>query len=108
MKDPTKVFALSKVFHERSRLAIMSVLATRREEVSFSELLRILKLTKGNLSVHLRTLEESGYIEVKKGYAGRTPRTTYRATPKGRHDFSTYLTILEDIITNIQGGKIGT
>ena len=57
--------------------------------------------------MHLRTLEESGYIEVTKGYAGRTPRTTYRATPKGRRDFSAYLTILEDIITNIQSGKTG-
>ena len=50
--NASRVFALSKVFHERARLGIMTVLVTRGEEVDWSELLSLLGLTKGNLAVH--------------------------------------------------------
>jgi len=98
VSEPTKVFALSKIFHERARLGIMSLLVTRREGVEFTELLRQLKLTKGNLALHLRRLEEEGYIKVDKGFVGRVPRTTYEVTPTGQRDFSAYLALLEEII----------
>ncbi len=98
MNDPTKVFALSKIFHERVRLGIMTVLVSRPEGVEFNELRKILKLTKGNLSVHVSKLEEAGYVEITKDFVGKTPRTTYFATPLGERDFSAYLSVLEDII----------
>lgn len=96
--DPTKVFALSKVFHERARLGIMTVLVSREDEVEFTELLGLLGLTKGNLAVHVSKLEEAGYLEVRKGFAGKIPRTAYLATDLGRRDFSDYLAILEEVI----------
>lgn len=98
MADPTKVFALSKIFHERARLGIMTVLVARKEPVEFTELLKTLKLTKGNLSLHLRKLEEEGYITVQKEFVGRVPRTTYLASTTGRRDFAAYLALLEEII----------
>lgn len=102
--DPSKVFALSKVFHERARLGIMSVLVSR-DDVEFTELLRLLSLTKGNLAVHASKLEEEGYIEVKKSFVGKVPRTTYRATAKGRRDFAAYLALLEDVIAAARHGS---
>lgn len=98
MRDPTKVFALSKIFHERVRLGIMTVLVSKPEGIEFRELIKILKLTKGNLSVHVSKLEEAGYVDVQKDFVGKTPRTTYFATSLGERDFSAYLSILEDII----------
>jgi len=98
MSDPTKIFALSKIFHERARLAIMTLLSTRREGVDFTELLRQLKLTKGNLALHLRRLEEANYLKVSKGFVGRVPRTTYKVTASGQRDFAAYLALLEEII----------
>lgn len=103
MSDPSRVFALSKIFHERARLGIMTVLTSRDDEVEWAELLDVLKLTKGNLAVHVGKLEEAGYVEVKKGFVGKVPRTTYRATPLGRRDFAAYLALLEDIITGARG-----
>ena len=96
--DPSKVFALSKVFHERARLGIMTVLASREDDVEFNELLKLLNLTKGNLAVHVSRLEEAGYLRVDKGFVGKVPRTTYRATTKGRRDFAAYLAVLEEVI----------
>jgi DNA-binding MarR family transcriptional regulator len=97
--SPTKVFALSKLFHERARLGIMTVLVSRHDEVEFSELLKLLSLTKGNLAVHIARLEEAGYVVVKKEFVGKITRTSYKVTPLGRRDFAAYLALLEDIIT---------
>ncbi|MDY0001382.1 MAG: transcriptional regulator [Polyangia bacterium] len=101
--DPTKVFALSKVFHERARLGIMTVLVSREGEVEFGEVLGLLGLTKGNLAVHVSKLEEAGYLEVHKGFAGKMPRTTYSATVLGRKDFTDYLALLEEVIAQARG-----
>lgn len=104
MSDPAKVFALSKLFHERARLGIMSALVTRDEGIEFNDLLKNLNLTKGNLAVHVRKLEEAGYVEVTKDFVGRVPRTTYRVTPTGKRDFAAYIALLEDIISGAKGG----
>lgn len=99
MADPTKIFALSKLFHEPARLGIMTLLAARPEGVDFNEVRQTLKLTKGNLAVHVSKLEEAGYVEVIKEFHQKQPRTLYRATQEGREDFSTYLMLLEEIIS---------
>ena len=98
MSDPSKVFGLSKMFHERARLGIMTALIKAKEGLEFNELLSLLKLTKGNLAVHASKLEEAGYIDIQKRFEGKIPRTRYIATSLGRRDFSAYLAILEDII----------
>lgn len=100
MADPARVFELPKLLHERARLAIMSTLATRGEGVDFNELLRDLQLTRGNLAVHVRKLEEAGYIDVHKHFVGRMPRTTYSLTEHGRREFAEYLELLAAIIAS--------
>lgn len=105
MSEATKVFALSKIFHERARLGIMSLLVTRRDGLDFNDLLKQLKLTKGNLALHVRKLEEEGYIDVTKEFVGRIPRTTYRVTQTGRRDFAAYLNLLEEVIAGAKDGE---
>jgi DNA-binding MarR family transcriptional regulator len=89
---------LDGVIHERSRLAIVSALATG-DARAHTELRDLLGLTDGNLSVHARKLEEAGYVTCTKEFAGRTPRTTYRLTPAGRRAFDRYLAHLEGLIS---------
>jgi DNA-binding MarR family transcriptional regulator len=89
---------LDGIIHERSRLAIVSALATG-DARAHTELRDLLGLTDGNLSVHARKLEEAGYVTSTKEFAGRTPRTTYRLTPAGRRAFDRYLAHLEGLIS---------
>jgi len=81
---------LDDVIHSRVRLAIMSYLMTARE-ADFSALKKELKLTDGNLSTHLRKLEDHAYVSVTKGFAGRKPQTTVAITEKGDTAFKTYV-----------------
>jgi DNA-binding transcriptional ArsR family regulator len=89
---------LDGIIHERSRLAIVSALATG-DARAHTELRDLLGLTDGNLSVHARKLEEAGYVTCTKEFAGRTPRTTYRLAPAGRRAFDRYLAHLEGLIS---------
>ena len=88
---------LDRVIHERLRLGIVSALAVN-ETLTFTDLKRIMNTTDGNLSVHARRLEEAGYVEVKKSFEGRVPRTEFRLTPEGRRALERYLDSMEQVI----------
>ena len=90
---------LQKVFESRIRLGIMSALMVNNE-LAFNALKDLLELTDGNLASHLKALEQQGIVEVSKQFAGRKPRTTYRATGYGRELFRRHLSALEAIIGN--------
>ena len=92
---------LDRVIHERGRLAIMSLLAAT-ESLTFKELKEQLRMTDGNLSVHMRTLEEGGYVSVHKSFVNRKPRTEYSLTPQGRAAFQEYIRTLEEIVKQSQ------
>ena len=95
--DVTLFFSLDPVLHERGRLAIVSALVPH-ESLSFRELKDITKMTDGNLSVHMRTLEEADYVTVSKSFVDRRPRTQYALTKKGRQAFADYIAGLEQIV----------
>jgi len=97
MSEPVKPDDIDAVIHERVRLSIVAALAVSAE-LSFNELKSMLGLTDGNLSAHSRTLEEAGYIVVKKTFRGRRPYTSMRLTAKGRKAFERYLGTLRQII----------
>jgi DNA-binding MarR family transcriptional regulator len=97
MSDPVKPDDIDAVIHERVRLAIVSALAVA-PELSFNELKAMLSLTDGNLSAHSRTLDDAGYIVIKKSFRGRRPHTTMRLSPKGRKAFERYVETLRQII----------
>ncbi len=98
MKKSNPYDALERIFHEPHRLAIMSALCGAVEGRSFNELKSECDLTDGNLSRHLKTLEESGAIKVKKAFVGSRPRTTVHASEDGRESFLKYLKALEAVL----------
>ena len=89
--------SFDKLIHEPIRLAIVSTLAVH-DALSFRELKDMLNATDGNLSVHARKLEESGYLTCRKGFEGRVPRTEYRLTASGRRAFERYLEHIEALL----------
>jgi DNA-binding MarR family transcriptional regulator len=93
---------LNKVFDNRIRLGIMSVLMVN-ESVSYNELKELLDVTDGNLASHLKGLEENSYIKVQKGFIGRKTNTTYHATKAGEKAFKQHLDALEQMIKGTQG-----
>jgi predicted ArsR family transcriptional regulator len=87
---------LDKAIHEKGRLAIMTLLATRLRW-SFQDLKEELGMSDGNLITHLRTLHRLGLVVYTKEMRGR-PQTSYSLTAKGRVAFKDYLHVLEQII----------
>lgn len=92
--------ALDPVIHADSRLRIMAALAglPAGDEVLFARLRKDLSMTAGNLSTHLRKLEEAGYLTQTKTIEGRTPATYLTLTATGRAAYETYLTNLRTIL----------
>ena len=88
---------LNKEFESRVRLGIMSVLMVN-DWVDFTEMKNLLEITDGNLASHSSALEKSDYIEVKKEFVGKKPKTSYRVTQTGREAFSQHITALEKLL----------
>ena len=88
---------LDPMLHERGRLAIVSVLAAT-DSIIFTELRDDLGMTDGNLTTHIRTLQEAGYVSVAKSYKKNRPLTTCTLTAQGRKAFAAYINLLEAIV----------
>ncbi len=88
---------LNKDFENRIRLGIMSVLMVN-DWVSFNEMKELLKVTDGNLASHANGLEKNSYIEVKKEFVGKKPKTSYRVTQQGREAFQKHIDALEKLL----------
>ncbi len=96
------VGSFDKLIHEPLRLGIVSAVAAN-ETLTFTELREMTRATDGNLSVHARKLESAGYLACKKTFQGRTPRTEYRLTAKGRRALARYLDHMEALIHAARG-----
>ena len=88
---------LNKEFESRVRLGIMSVLIVN-DWVDFTEMKNLLEITDGNLASHSTALEKSKYIEVKKEFVGKKPKTSYKVTQSGREAFTNHLSALEKLL----------
>jgi DNA-binding MarR family transcriptional regulator len=88
---------LDDAIHGRLRLGVMAYLADA-EVADFNELKTMLEATQGNLSVHLRKLEEAGYVRIEKRFEARKPLTRIHITEAGRKAFATYLEALSRLI----------
>jgi DNA-binding MarR family transcriptional regulator len=95
--NPEPFLNLDRLIHEKGRLAIMSLLAAS-PELSFTETRDALGMTDGNLTTHIRTLQEAGYVSVAKTYQNNRPLTTCMLTAKGRKAFADYINLLEQIV----------
>ena len=91
---------LDPVIHAESRLRAITVLnqVGERDRIAFTKLRKILEMTAGNLSTHLRKLEEAGYVEVTKTIEGRTPATYVAITAKGRAAYTAYRAVLKELL----------
>jgi DNA-binding MarR family transcriptional regulator len=100
--NPEPFLQLDRVIHEKGRLGIMSLLAAS-PELSFTELRDALAMTDGNLTTHIRTLQEAGYLAVAKTFQNNRPLTTCSLTTAGRKAFASYVDLLEQIIQQTKG-----
>ncbi len=91
---------LDPVIHAQARLRITATLATLApgESITFPRLQDLLEMTAGNLSTHLRKLEEAEYVEVAKTFTGRTPVTYLALTRAGRRAFEDYTETLRSFL----------
>ncbi len=90
---------IDDVIHGRIRLGIMAYLIGAKR-ASFKTIAEALETSDGNLSVHLRKLEEAGYIQIEKSFVGRKPLTEAEITTQGRTAFVSYL----DAMAKLGGG----
>lgn len=95
--DAFDVNALDDVIHGRVRLGAMSFLMGAGE-AEFAVLRERLATTDGNLSVHLRKLEDAGYVEISKSFRDRKPLTRVAVTDAGRKAFVAYLDAFSRLI----------
>lgn len=98
-ETPAKPIAqrLDRVIHDRTRLAILAALAAT-DVLTFNELKDVTGTTDGNLSVHARKLEDAGYVQCDKSFAGRVPRTEFRLSTAGRRALEKYLDHMDALI----------
>lgn len=100
MTDPVNGFdieAIDEVIHGRIRLGVMAYLSTVGT-ADFNELKSKLQATDGNLSVHLRKLEDAGYVTVDKSFVDRKPRTAVSLSDDGRSAFVRYLDAMQKLV----------
>lgn len=101
--DDTGRFAyegLERVMHEKARLGILTSLVAHADGLLFGDLKDLCNLTDGNLSRHLKVLQEDGLVEVWKGFKQNRPQTLCRITATGRERFLEYLNTLEQVIAD--------
>jgi DNA-binding MarR family transcriptional regulator len=88
---------IDDVLSSKIRLGIVSLLITA-EIAEFTYIKESLGLTDGNLSTHLKKLDEAGFVDIDKKFVNNKPKTTVRLTAKGVHAFKEYVAFLENII----------
>jgi DNA-binding MarR family transcriptional regulator len=91
---------LDPLIHVPTRLKIVATLAALPEgdELSFTRLQDMIGLTPGNLIIHLRKLEEAGYLSTEKTRNGTVPQTTVALTGQGRKALDAYTQALRDLL----------
>ena len=86
---------IDRLVHEPARLRALTLLSGVKE-AEFSFILQALRLTNGNLSVHMRKLEEAGYITATKSFVGRVPKTMFSITVRGKRALVEYWRTLDE------------
>jgi len=89
------LLTLDSLLTDRVRLAIVVTLAGSEDSMDFKSLLEQLELSKGNLSSHMRKLEEAELVTIQKEFIERKPRTTYLLSEKGSIELKQYLEAIE-------------
>ena len=93
---------IDRVIHEPARLLILAYLSVV-ESADFLFLMNQTNLTRGNLSSHLSKLEAAGYVEIKKEFVDKIPRTLLRLTERGRIAFLEYRRNMKQVLDSLSG-----
>jgi DNA-binding transcriptional ArsR family regulator len=93
---------LDPLLSDRTRLRIMAILSSAEEAMEFSAIVEALELTRGNLSSHMRKLEDEGYVKVQKEFVGRKPRTSFLCTSRGKKRVKEYLESIEQLLKGLK------
>lgn len=99
--DPHPALKLDETTHQRVRLGILAVLS-ETVECAFSVLRDQLELTDGNLSRHIRVLEDAGLVEPRKTFEDRRPRTWLKLTRKGRKALRDQVETMEKLVARLR------
>lgn len=92
-----RVTELDRLIHEPARLLIVTILSSV-ESADFLYLQRETELTKGNLSAHLRKLEDAGYVKIQKTFKGKLPLTVCKLTTAGTKALTEYRQRLQNFM----------
>ena len=95
--NPFDHTGIDDVIHGRLRLGVMAYLSTSSPAV-FAELRDKVGATDGNLSTHLRKLEDAGYVGIEKRFEGRKPQTRVHLTDAGRQAWTSWLDQMQAIM----------
>ena len=90
--------------HGPIRLGTLTALHTDGP-LDFTTLRKRLDVADGALGMHLRKLEDAGYIQCRKTFVGRRPKSTYRITPRGRKALADYLEAMRQLIDAVSGHR---
>ncbi len=86
-----------ELIHAPTRLAIVSLLAAT-EWADFRYLRDTAGLSDSALSKQLTTLEDAGYVDIRKTFAGKRPRTLVRLSGRGRDALAGHVAALQEIV----------
>jgi DNA-binding MarR family transcriptional regulator len=101
-KDGSPTTGLDETVHQRVRLGILTI-ANEARRVEFRFLQEVMELTAGNLSQHIRVLEEAGFVRVEKGVDGRRPRTWVAITRDGKTALREEISALKVLVERFDG-----
>ena len=101
-KDLQPIADLDRIVHSPPRLMILAYLAAV-DSADFIFLMNQVDLTRGNLSSHLKTLEEAEYVSINKEFVDKVPRTLIRLTNKGSEAIQTYREQMRTVIDELLG-----
>ena len=104
LQDVFDLDGIDEIIHARLRLGVMAVLAGR-ESAEFNDLKARLRATDGNLSAHLRKLEEAGYVAIEKRFVARKSLTEVRLTTAGRAAFVAYLDAMGRLVADARAAE---
>ena len=99
-EDLQHIAEIDRIVHEPARLMILSYLSAV-ESADFLFLMRQTGLTRGNLSSHLSKLEAAGYVEIKKEFIDRIPRTLLRISKSGKKAFKAYTENMRQVLGHL-------
>ncbi|MCG8450427.1 MAG: transcriptional regulator [Pirellulales bacterium] len=99
--SPINFNGLDSAVHGPLRLGILTALQMERS-LDFTALKKRLDVADGAIGIHLRKLEDIGYLSCKKSFVGRRPKSTYRITAAGRRALSNYLDAMQQVINAVE------